>query len=403
MQIHRVSDDDTAIHKESNHINTGERSRLQNLAGSMGRSMVSHLKDDARDVIDGTIQNVEGGEEVKESTGLVETILSPAKQAAEHIISTANKAADKSNLVKKADKPVKIAQKVAKKTAKATVKETAKESTKTTVKETVKISVQTASSTASSAGGPYGTLIGMAAGEAIDKIDVDMQRRRRTAKYAAQNFKQEENKDSLSKTVKDLIVINLKHQAGKVLRFFLMIGCTIVLIIIITAGLLYLIFGELYYMADQITAPVADSILEPARDLCENFMDEINNIAETHEGCDSGRIIYTGYAEDEEPVLNYYELVSLYRVYSDDIYFNCADTAANIDCLKTIFNDMCSYQTKIVTEEYENTDGEIVSETVLIVDVTIHDVMELAEKYQFTEIQMEGLEFLLSLLPADQK
>ena len=179
MKINKEQEVNTEIHKKrtgkihkkneakiDNKSMTTRAKRSVNLAGIMAESTIT--------------ENVEGGENIDgafETTGIATRSVKGAISEGNRIrkkvsISKLQKEVVGKRIRKKAsNKGKELAKKSVKNTsrnvAKKTSKKVAKDTTKEVTKEGTKFAVKTGTTVAGSAAGPEGTLIGMAAGEAV--------------------------------------------------------------------------------------------------------------------------------------------------------------------------------------------------------------------------------------------
>ena len=179
MKINKEKEIKTKIHKKKKgKIHKKNETKIDN------RSMITRAKRSTtsvgRMVESAFTENVEGGENIEESLEGTTIAIRPVKGA----ISEGNRIRKKvstSKLKKEvASKRIrkkasangkelakKSAKNASKNVAKKTSKKIAKDTTKEVARESTKLAIKTGTTVAGSAAGPEGTLIGMAAGEAV--------------------------------------------------------------------------------------------------------------------------------------------------------------------------------------------------------------------------------------------
>lgn len=233
----------------------------------------------------------------------------------------------------------------------------AKEASKA-VTEVATTTVTTAAGTTISPG--LGTVIGIAAGEVIgskvgkkmafemDKVDVISSNRSRKLKFFLDKMKaQEEQKDSLFKLAKDLLVKSGSFVMKYVGKIILPILLGLVLLVAVVAVPVVAVIGTIYNSPFAIFLPPledGDTVTTVASAYVADFNREVNELASNHTGYDDGKIVYVGY-EGEGNSSNYYDILAVYMV-----KHGVGDTATIMNdtskgWLQTIVNDMCTYTT----------------------------------------------------------
>lgn len=126
------------------------------------------------------------------------------------------------------------------------------------------------------------------------------------------------------------------------------------------------------------------------------FNREVTELANTHEGHDIGRIVYVDYEGINASPTNYYDILAVYMV-----KHGVGDSATTIDSttkgwIRTVVDDMCDYTTSTGTETIQDADGNEVSQSVLYVNVSLKDYLDMASMYGFDETKRELLESMMS-------
>ena len=126
------------------------------------------------------------------------------------------------------------------------------------------------------------------------------------------------------------------------------------------------------------------------------FNREVNELVNTHEGYDIGRIVYVDYEGTSASPSNYYDILSVYM-----IKHGVGDSAALINdttkgWIAAVVDDMCDYTTSAGTETIQDADGNEVSQSVLYVNVKLKDYSDMISVYGFDTNQVDLLETLMS-------
>lgn len=126
------------------------------------------------------------------------------------------------------------------------------------------------------------------------------------------------------------------------------------------------------------------------------FHREVNELATNHEGYDIGRVVYVDYEGTNVSPSNYYDILSVYM-----IKHGVGDSATLIndttkEWIATVVDDMCDYTTSTGSETIQNADGNEVGQSVLYVNVTLRDYLDMISIYGFDTNQVELLETLMS-------
>lgn len=128
----------------------------------------------------------------------------------------------------------------------------------------------------------------------------------------------------------------------------------------------------------------------------EQFIEEVEMLADEHEGYDAGELVYVDYEGTEQQPTNYYDIMCIYMV-----RHGIGDTAIIInekseDWLSDVFLDMCSYTTEITYETVENEDGTTSTKSTLRVNVFLKNYRDMIERYHFNDDQIEILEKMMN-------
>lgn len=193
-------------------------------------------------------------------------------------------------------------------------------------RQTSKIVEQTASqagsTAAGSAAGPYGVLIGYAAGKEVskkvDKVSEKKKLRNRKISFFLDKMRAQENQqDSLFKLAKDLIagklIVKIKGAialaaAGLVLMLLLVS----VIIVPVTA-----VVAVIYNSPFAIFFPpleAGDTVITVTGSYVSEFNREVNDLINSHSGCDMGMKVYVDYEGSASVPSNNYDIMAVYMV-----------------------------------------------------------------------------------------
>ena len=122
---------------------------------------------------------------------------------------------------------------------------------------------------------------------------------------------------------------------------------------------------------------------------------EVENLANSHVGYDTGEIVYVDYEGTGVSISNYYDIIGVYMV-----KHGVGDTATIINdttrtWLKQVFDDMCTYTVSSGAETYTDENGTAQTKTVLYVNVVLKNFNQMKEIYSFDENQVELLDLVM--------
>ena len=361
---------------------------------------------------------LEGGQEIIEA-GMI------AYEVSRPVANTTSKGAElfkkqAMEQAKKRIKKVEAGKKIAKKTAKETAKKTAKETSKTvakeTAKETAKVVTEAATTAAATAAGTavspgVGTAVGYAAGEVVGTaVGMEMERRSaksdsrtRKIKFFVDKMNAEENqKDSLAKLTKDLIVRKTQYVTRQLMTLMGPSLLVMVLIIVMIAVPVVAVIGTIYNSPFAIFLPPledGDTVTTVASSYLSDFNREVNELVNNHTGYDAGRIVYVDYEGEGNPS-NYYDILAVYM-----IQYGIGDTATIMKdttkgWLRFVVDSMCNYTTstgeETVTVENEDGTTTTTTTTYLYVNVTLKTCYMMADELDFNDDQMDLLDSFMS-------
>ena len=411
MKINKEKEIKTKIHKKKKgKIHKKNETKIDN------RSMITRAKRSTtsvgRMVESAFTENVEGGENIEESLEGTTIAIRPVKGA----ISEGNRIRKKvstSKLKKEvASKRIrkkasangkelakKSAKNASKNVAKKTSKKIAKDTTKEVARESTKLAIKTGTTVAGSAAGPEGTLIGMAAGEAVGmKIENTFYRaeqKSRMMKCFMDKLKYgEEQNDSLFKLVGSLIKNKMVYIIKQVMSLLAPLVVPILIVVMVATGIVFAIIAVLYNSPFAIFLPPlesGDTIQTVTTQYVSEFNQEVQTLIDEHKDADKGRKVYVDYEGMNSEPSNYYDIMSVYMVKYG--YENTATkmNETNKQNLKAVFDDMCKYTTENVTEKKGKKKTKY-----LEVRITLKTYTEMATEYQFDEDRTATLNQLMS-------
>ena len=415
MKINKEQEVKTEIHKKKNgKIHKKNETKIDN------KSMTTRAKRNAssagRLAKSAITENVEDGENIDgafEATGIA---IKPVKDA----ISEGNRITKKvstSKLQKEvagkrirkkastkgkelAKKSAKMtAKNVSKNIAKKTSKKVTKETAKKVAKESTKLAVKTGTTVAGSVAGPEGTLIGMAAGEAVGmKIENTFYRaeqKSRMMKYFMDKLKpSDEQNDSIFKLAGSLIKNKVAYMIKQMTSLLAPLVVPILIVVMVATGIVFAIIAVLYNSPFAIFLPPlesGDTIQTVTTQYVSEFNEEIQILVEEHKDADEGRKVYVDYEGMNSEPSNYYDIMCVYMVKYG--YENTATKVndTNKQNLKAVFDDMCKYTTENVTEKKGKKKKKY-----LEVRITLKNYTEMSVEYQFDEERQATLNQLMS-------
>ncbi len=407
MKINKEKEVNTEIHKKrtgkihkknetkiDNKSMTTRAKRSVNLAGIMAESTIT--------------ENVEGGENIDgafEATGIAIRAVKGAISEGNRIrkkVSTSKlqkEVAGKRIRKKASTKGKELAKKSVKNTSRNVAKKTSKKVVKDTTKESTKLTVKTGTTVAGLAAGPEGTLIGMAAGEAVGmKIENTFYRaeqKSRMMKYFMDKLKSgEEQNDSLFKLVGSIVKNKVAYIIMQVMSLLAPLVVPILIVVMVATGIVFAIIAVLYNSPFAIFLPPlesGDTIQTVTTQYVSEFNQEIQTLVDEHKDADEGRKVYVDYEGMNSEPSNYYDIMCVYMVKYG--YENTATkmNEANKQNLKAVFDDMCKYTTENVTDKKGKKKKKY-----LEVRITLKSYTEMSEQYQFDEERKETLNQLMS-------
>ena len=411
MKIDKEKEVETKIHKKQDgKIHKKRDAKIDN------KSMSTRMKNNTRTmrkVAESKIlNNIEGGENIEEAFEVTGIAISPLKSVANEgnrirkKVSTtklqkevAGKRIRKKASAKGKELAKKSAKNASKNVAKKTSKKVAKDTTKEVTKEGTKLAVKTGTTVAGSAAGPEGTLIGMAAGEAVGmKLENTFYRaeqKSRMMKYFMDKLKPgDEQNDSIFKLAGSLIKNKMAYMIKQVASLLAPLVVPILIVVMVATGIVFAILAVLYNSPFAIFLPPlesGDTIQTVTTQYVSEFNQEIQTLVDEHKDADEGRKVYVDYEGMNSEPSNYYDVMCVYMVKYG--YENTATkmNETNKQNLKAVFDDMCRYTMENVTEKKGKKKKKY-----LEVRITLKSYTEMSVEYQFDEERQATLNQLMS-------
>lgn len=356
------------------------------------------------------LDQMEGGNEIYDAYMVMDSLARPATSATDagrNLFRKQQEAQAAQKRIKKVNSAKKIGKKTAQKAAKDTAKKAAKETAKTVTKETVKAGTKaavTAAATAagSAATGPGGVLIGAAAGEvtgiAMDVKDVRNSSRNRMIQFFVAKLRQEDNQDSIAKTLKDLAMMRFSLVMKYVVKYVALFLIGVFLLVALLALPVIAVLAIIYNSPLAIFFPSISSSGETTQQVLSAYVSEFNADVDAEllnlSGCDRSEKVYVNFTGEGIPD-NYCDILAVYMV-----KYGNGDTATDMtdkakQNLKSVFDDMCSYSVTTDTETETDEEGNTTSYTVKYVNVTLKTYLDMISVYGFDAEEQEMLNELM--------
>ena len=207
-------------------------------------------------------------------------------------------------------------------------------------------------------------------------------------------MKPNNNQDSENQTSRWEMLL-VQRVAVPVLVFLLiaMVLCALVAIpVLAVIALIYNSPFALFFPTPQ----GGESVQSVTSAYVAEFNQEVNDLVNTHDGCDIGRIVYVDYEGTNESPSNIYDIMAVYMV-----EYGMGESATVINDISkgwiaTVVEDMCDYSTSSGTEVIAHEDGTETTQTVLYVNVTLKDYQDMISIYDLDETQSELLNIMMS-------
>ena len=352
--------------------------------------------------------NIEGGENIEGTFEVTGMAIKPLKS----VVNEGNRIRKKAKVSKLQKEVVgsrlrkrvvnrdkQLAKRSGRKVVRKTSKKMAKDTSRKVARESAKIATKAGTAVAGSVAGPEGTLIGMAAGEAagmkIDNTFYKAEQRSRMMKFFMDKLNpNEEQNDSLFKLVGSMVRNKTTFMIKRAVSLLAPLITPILIIVIAATGIVFAVIAVLYNSPFALFLPPlesGDTIQSVTTQYVSEFNQEVQTLIDEHKDADKGRKVYVDYEGMNSEPSNYYDIMSVYMVKYG--YENTATkmNETNKQNLKAVFDDMCKYTTKNVTEKKGKKKTKY-----LEVRITLKTYTEMATEYQFDEDRTATLNQLMS-------
>lgn len=298
--------------------------------------------------------------------------------------------------------PKRAAGEAAKKTAAGTAGKGAKGASKEAAKETARSAVKGTAAAAGAAAGTAATgiggiLAGMAAGEAVgrelDRRDLKNSTRSRMVQLFVAKMRQEDNKDSIAKALKDTVRHRFSIAVKHAVRYTALFFAGAFLVMALMALPVITVLAVTYNSPLAIFFPSissAETTQEVLSAYVAGFDKEVELEMLKTAGYDRCEKVYVGFQGEGTPD-NYCDILAVYMVKHGN-----GDTATDMtdkakQNLKKVFDDMCSYEVSAKVEEETDDEGDTTSYTVKYVEITLKTYQDMIPIYGFNAEEQEML------------
>lgn len=209
--------------------------------------------------------------------------------------------------------------------------------------------------------------------------------------------RQEENRDSTGRVLKDIVMLNFSAVMKHAARYA---GLFLAGMFLLTALLSFPVMAVLAVIYNSPFAICFPSIssAETTQQVLSAYMEEFHRDVEAElddtAGYDRSERVYVNFMGDGIPD-NYCDILAVYMV-----KYGNGDTATDMtdragQNLKSVFDDMCSYTISAGTEIAEDEEGNETVSTVKYVNVELKTWQDMASVYGFHEEEQEMLAELM--------
>ena len=304
MKIDKEKEVETKIHKKQDgKIHRKRDLKIDNkVMSTRTKNNVRTMRKVAESKI---VDNIDGGENIEETFETIGMAMKPIKS----IVNEGNRIRKKtkvsklqkevvgSRLRKRAvNKGKQLAKKSGRKVVKKTSKKMAKDTSRKVAKESTKIATKAGTAVAGSVAGPEGTLIGMAAGEAVGmKIDNTFykaeQRSRMMKSFMDKLNPNEKQNDSLFKLVGSMVRNKMTFIIKKAVSLLAPLITPILIIVIAATGIVFAVIAVLYNSPFALFLPPlesGDTIQSVTTQYVSEFNQEVQTLIDEHKDADKG-------------------------------------------------------------------------------------------------------------------
>ena len=361
-----------------------------------------------------TLDQLEGGEELRDSAAIASVIMRPMGGTIEKGRDMYRSQSQKQKLQRKI-KQVNVDSQVGKREIKTACKKLIQQNSFKVMQKSMKVGSGIKSTDTGKGVGTAMTnstrvavkrVSGKTTGSAVrrtakyqpHKANLKNNTRSRMLQYFLSKTKQNQsqNQDSAGKVFKDLLLMRASVVIKHIVSYIGGLLLSLVLLISIACIPVILIIAVVYNSPFAIFFPPleeGETVMNVTSAYVHEFNQEVSTLANTHPGLDGGIITYVGSGGNTD---NYYDIIVVYMVKYGvgDMATVMNDTAKSR--LREVFNDMCNYTTSVITNTTEYEDGTTVTYTTLSVDVKRKTYREMISIYGFDEDEIEVLDEMMS-------
>jgi hypothetical protein len=225
------------------------------------------------------------------------------------------------------------------------------------------------------------------------QLEIKKSTRDRMLNYFINKTKQNENRDSFSTVIKDIVLMRISVVARNLAVYIGGSLLALVLLMAVVAVPVMLIIAALYHSPVAIFLPSleeGDTVKSVTNRYVQEFNQEISNLAYSHVGYDEGSISYTTTVTD-----NFYDIIVVYMV-----KYGVGDAASvmndtNKERLKEVFDLMYSYSTSVVTYTVVNEDETTTTRSILCVNIMKQSYLDMISIYGFDTEEAQLLDEMM--------
>lgn len=221
----------------------------------------------------------------------------------------------------------------------------------------------------------------------MDKKNLKSSTRNRMIQLFLSKLRQEENQDTIGKTLKDMIRLRFALVSKYIIRY---VGGFLLGLFTLTAVVALPVIAVIAIIYNSPFAIFFPSISsgETTQKVLSAYVQEFNRDVDeevaNYYGYDRSEKVYLDFEGAGAPD-NYYDILAVYMVKYGD-----GDTATDMtekakENLKKVFDDMCSYHITVGTETEEDEDGDTITYTIKYVNVTLKTYRDMISVYGFDE------------------
>ena len=232
----------------------------------------------------------------------------------------------------------------------------------------------------------------------MDMKDIRNSSRNRMIQFFAAKLRQEDNQDSIAKTLKDLAMMRFSFVMKYVVKYAALFLTGVFLLVALLALPVIAVLAIIYNSPLAIFFPSISSSGETTQQILSAYVSEFNADVDAEmlelSGYDRSEKVYVNFTGEGIPD-NYCDILAVYMV-----KYGNGDTATDMtdkakQNLKSVFGDMCSYHITAETETETDEEGNTITYTVKYVNVTLKTYLDMILVYGFDAGEQEMLNELM--------